>query len=327
VLSVRSLSARHGRTKVTHDLDLSLAAGECLAIVGESGSGKTTLARAVCGLHPDYSGRVFLRGAQLSTEVTRRSRDQRRAVQYVFQNPWGSLNPRRRVGASVAVAAQYLRALRPPETSELAVQILLDVGVRADHADAMPQQLSGGQRQRVALARALAADPDVLVCDEVTSSLHVAVQVEIVAVLQRIQAEHGLSMLFITHDLGLAASIAHRVVVLNAGGDRRVGDTAQVLDAREPSTLAGWFGPSTPPGSDGQDHPRCGARGDVRRASGQPGGLVRLTGRTPLGSGDDHSDAHGAQPVELIPVGALVGDEDVDLRDVGHRGEGGPADL
>ena len=229
VLGVRGLSARHGRTEITHDIDLSLSAGECLAIVGESGSGKTTLARAVCGLHPDYSGRVLLRGEQLAPEVSRRDRTQRRAVQYVFQNPWGSLNPRRRVGGSVAVAAQYLRGLHRGAAAALAVRLLEDVGLRADHADAMPQQLSGGQRQRVALARALAADPAVLVCDEVTSSLDASVQAEIVAVLQRIQAEHGLGMLFITHDLSLAAAVAHRVVVLRDGEVVESGTTGQVL--------------------------------------------------------------------------------------------------
>jgi len=231
VLGVRGLSARHGSTEITHDLDLSLAGGECLAIVGESGSGKTTLARAICGLHSDYSGRVLLRGEQLAPDVSRRDRVQRRAVQYVFQNPWGSLNPTRRVGASIAVAAQYLRGLRGREAAALAVRLLEDVGLRADHADAMPQQLSGGQRQRVALARALAADPAVLVCDEVTSSLDASVQAEIVAVLQRIQAEHGLGMLFITHDLSLAAAVAHRVVVLKDGGIVEAGEARQVLGA------------------------------------------------------------------------------------------------
>lgn len=229
VLGVRGLSARYGSVEVTHELDLSLGVGECLAVVGESGSGKTTTARALCGLHSDHSGRILLWGEPLAAEVSRRDRRQRRAVQYVFQNPWGSLNPRRRVGASVAIAAQYLRGLSRREAERLAGQLLLDVGLRADHAAAMPQHLSGGQRQRAALARALAAEPDVLVCDEVTSSLDASVQADIVALLTRLQADRGLGMVFITHDLALAAAISHRVMVLKDGYVVESGPTSEVL--------------------------------------------------------------------------------------------------
>ncbi|MFT4110054.1 ABC transporter ATP-binding protein [Propionicimonas sp.] len=229
VLGVRALSARYGTVEITHDLDLSLGVGECVAVVGESGSGKTTTARAICGLHADYDGRVLLHGEQLAPDVAHRDRAQRRALQYVFQNPWGSLNPRRRVGASVAIAAQYLRGLNRWDAADLAVRLLEDVGLRADHADAMPQHLSGGQRQRAALARALAADPQVLVCDEVTSSLDASVQADIVALLQRIQAERGLGMVFITHDLALAAAIAHRVLVLKDGRVVESGPARDVL--------------------------------------------------------------------------------------------------
>jgi peptide/nickel transport system ATP-binding protein len=229
VLSVRGLSAGYGDVQILHEVELSLGVGECLAVVGESGSGKTTTARAISGLHAEHSGRILLYGEPLATEVGRRSRAQRRAIQYVFQNPWGSLNPRRRVGASVAITAQYLCGLSRSAAEEVAVQTLLDVGLRADHAQAMPQHLSGGQRQRAALARALAAGPDVLVCDEVTSSLDASVQADIVALLKRIQAERGLSMVFITHDLALAGELAHRVAVLKDGRLLETGPSAEVL--------------------------------------------------------------------------------------------------
>ncbi|PFG17617.1 peptide/nickel transport system ATP-binding protein [Propionicimonas paludicola] len=229
VLSVRGLSAGYGDVQILHEVDLSLGVGECLAVVGESGSGKTTTARAISGLHAEHSGRILLYGEPLAAEVGRRDRAQRRAIQYVFQNPWGSLNPRRRVGASVAITAQYLRGLSRAAAEELAVQTLLDVGLRADHAQAMPQHLSGGQRQRAALARALAAGPEVLVCDEVTSSLDASVQADIVALLKRVQAERGLSMVFITHDLALAGELAHRVAVLKDGRLLETGPTAEVL--------------------------------------------------------------------------------------------------
>jgi len=229
VLSVRGLSAGYGDVQILHDLDLSLGVGECLAVVGESGSGKTTTARAISGLHAEHSGRILLYGEPLAAEVAKRDRAQRRAIQYVFQNPWGSLNPRRRVGASVAITAQYLRGLNRSDAEALAVQTLRDVGLRADHAQAMPQHLSGGQRQRAALARALAAGPEVLVCDEVTSSLDASVQADIVALLKQIQAERGLSMVFITHDLALAGELAHRVAVLKDGRLLETGPTRDVL--------------------------------------------------------------------------------------------------
>jgi ATPase components of various ABC-type transport systems, contain duplicated ATPase len=229
VLSVRGLSAGYGDVQILHDLDLSLGVGECLAVVGESGSGKTTTARAISGLHTEHSGRILLYGEPLAADVGKRDRSQRQAIQYVFQNPWGSLNPRRRVGASVAITARHLRGLSRADAAAVAVQTLLDVGLRADHAQAMPQHLSGGQRQRAALARALAAGPDVLVCDEVTSSLDASVQADIVALLKRIQAERGLSMVFITHDLALAGELAHRVAVLKDGRLLETGPTAEVL--------------------------------------------------------------------------------------------------
>lgn len=229
LLTVRGLSARYGETVVTHDLDLELAPGECLAVVGESGSGKTTTARAIAGLHPAHEGRLLLLGDPLARQVERRSPDQRRAIQYVFQNPWGSLNPRRRVGGSIAVAARYLAGLRGPEVNEKVAEVLVAVGLRPDHADAMPQQLSGGQRQRAALARALVASPALLVCDEVTSSLDASVQADIVDLLRGIQAERGLGILFITHDLSLAGAIAHRVAVLKDGKVVEQGAGAEVL--------------------------------------------------------------------------------------------------
>ncbi|MDQ7993883.1 MAG: ABC transporter ATP-binding protein [Propionicimonas sp.] len=229
LLTVTGLSARYGDTVVTHDIDLQVSPGECLALVGESGSGKTTTARAIAGLHPSHDGRLQFLGDPLAPEVERRAPAQRRAIQYVFQNPWGSLNPRRRVGGSVAIAARELAGLGRRDALERARRALTDVGLRPDHADAMPQQLSGGQRQRAALARALVSSPDLLVCDEVTSSLDASVQADIVELLRGIQAERRLAMLFITHDLALAGAIAHRVAVLKDGHILEQGPTGQVL--------------------------------------------------------------------------------------------------
>jgi peptide/nickel transport system ATP-binding protein len=216
LLQVTDLSARHGHSTVTHGINLEVAEGDCLALVGESGSGKTTTARAIAGLHADYDGTVAIDGQVMVHAVSRRTLEQLRAVQYVFQNPYSSFQPRRRVGSSIALVARQLRGLGRAEAAVVAAQMLVRVGLRPDHAHALPHQLSGGQRQRAALARALAADPRILVCDEVTSSLDASVRQEIVTLLRGLQAS-GLTMVFITHDLRLARSLAQSVVVLRDG--------------------------------------------------------------------------------------------------------------
>ncbi|SDY99376.1 ABC transporter ATP-binding protein [Herbiconiux ginsengi] len=229
VLEVSAVSARHRRVEVTHEVSFSVPRGGCLAIVGESGSGKTTTARAIAGLHADFGGAVRLHGVDLAHDVSARTQAQRRDIQYVFQNPWGSLNPRRRIGASIAIVARRLRGLGRAEAEEAAVRALEAVGLRADHAVALPQRLSGGQRQRAALARALVARPEVLVCDEITSSLDLSVQAEVVALLSNLQEEFGMAMVFITHDLALASEVAGQTVVLKDGFVVEQGLTSAVL--------------------------------------------------------------------------------------------------
>lgn len=228
-LELAAVSARHGSTEVTHGVDLRVTAGQCLALVGESGSGKTTVARCIAGFHDRYDGDVLVADQVLPRALDARSRDQHRQVQYVFQNPYGSLNPRRRVGESVALAGRWLRGLDAVTSRTQALAVVERVGLRADHLDALPHELSGGQRQRIALARALLAEPQVLVCDEVTSSLDVSVQAEIVELLQGLQDERGLTLLFITHDLALARLVATRTAVLLAGRVVEEGLTDQVL--------------------------------------------------------------------------------------------------
>jgi peptide/nickel transport system ATP-binding protein len=217
LLAVHNLHAWYGRHPVLHDVSIALDAGECMAVVGESGSGKTTLARCVAGLHPTFSGDVALAGETLKAQARERPRALRRAIQYVFQNPYASLNPRRTVGQTVARPLYVLFDLERREARERVVAHLERVALSSALIDRYPDQLSGGERQRVAVARALAAEPQVLVCDEITSALDVSVQAALIELLAELQRSMNLGLLFITHNLALIRTIADRVAVMSAG--------------------------------------------------------------------------------------------------------------
>ncbi len=229
VLEVTRLKAGHGPKAIVHGVDLEVVRGSCTAVIGESGSGKTTLARSIAGIHRQWTGDVRLDGTSLATDVEHRTRTQLAALQYVFQSPWGSLNPRRTVGGSIVVAARRLTGAGRREAREVAHEMLDRVGLTSAHFDALPQRLSGGQRQRAALARALVARPRVLLCDEVTSSLDVSVQDEVIRLLEKLREDGDLTLLFITHDLALATRLADSTVVLRDGRVVEAGSTSEVL--------------------------------------------------------------------------------------------------
>ena len=228
VITLENVSASYGRQTVVHDVSLTLAPHECLALVGESGSGKTTTARAIAGLHHQRSGRILLRGQVLATVARRRPREVRRDIQYIFQNPYGSLNPRRTIGQAVRQPLEVFGASRR-EADRLVDEMLERVALTAGYAQRFPDQLSGGERQRAAIARALVCHPAVLVCDEVTSALDVSVQAAIVQLLSDLQRDFGLAMLFVTHNLPLVRSIAQRVAVMNQGRIVDLGPVDRVL--------------------------------------------------------------------------------------------------
>jgi peptide/nickel transport system ATP-binding protein len=228
VLHISGVSAGYGRSTVLHEIDLSVQRGQCTALLGESGSGKTTLSRAVAGLHGQWKGRIELDGEPLVARGRKRSREHLRAVQYVFQNPYDSLNPTRTVGEAIATPVRYLCA--PGTNVKAAVErALAQASLRPDLAARYPDQLSGGERQRVAIARALAVEPRLLVCDEVTSALDVSVQSSIVELLQSLQRELGLTLLFVTHDIALVRNVAQRVAVLEQGRIVENGPVDEVL--------------------------------------------------------------------------------------------------
>lgn len=233
-LEVRNLVANYGDVEVLHDVSLRVGRQECLGIVGESGSGKSTLARCIIGLHGNLAaGQILLEDEALASKVKRRNRSQWQRLQFVFQNPYASLNPRRTIGASLLFAMKQLRPDLLKDGRAKVEQALRDVALSADYFDRYPDQLSGGERQRAAIARALVVEPSVLICDEITSALDVSVQAVVIDTLRRLQTERNFAMIFITHNITLVQEIAHSVLVLSQGTVVEQGATATVL--RQPS--------------------------------------------------------------------------------------------
>ncbi|MDC8014264.1 nickel ABC transporter ATP-binding protein NikE [Tahibacter soli] len=238
LLDVRGLSiALPGREDpVVANVDLSLAPGECLALVGASGSGKSLTAAALVGLAP--------RGARVTGAIRYAGRDYANAdaqglarlrggIGMVWQDSLASLHPLRRIGAQIVENARLQRGLTRAQATTLAADLLAEVGVDAPRKRlrAYPHALSGGQRQRVAIALALAGAPRVLVADEATSALDATVQAQVVALLDRLRREHGLALLFVTHDLALARAIADRIAVMERGAIVEAAPSARVFEA------------------------------------------------------------------------------------------------
>ncbi|BBP84313.1 ABC transporter ATP-binding protein [Pseudomonas sp. Pc102] len=228
LLAVRELNVAYDR-QVLFDVSLQLARGECLALVGESGSGKTSLARALAGLGENAQGEVRYAGEPLDLRAHNRSKALRHQVQYIFQNPYRALNPRHTVAQSLAAPLEHFFGLRGEACRARIEAVLARASLPASVADLYPHSLSGGERQRVAIARALVCQPELLICDEITSALDVSVQASILALLRELQAE-GLTLLFVTHDLGVVRAIADRVVVLHRGRVIEEGAVDAVLD-------------------------------------------------------------------------------------------------
>jgi peptide/nickel transport system ATP-binding protein len=211
------------------EVSFDLVRGACLALVGESGSGKTTIARCVAGLHRPAAGTISLGGERLAPDARRRTVEQRRRIQIVFQNPYDSLNPRHRITEALARPGVVLRGLSRRAAAAEVPELLDRVRLPRRVAGRFPVELSGGERQRVAIARALAAVPDLIVCDEITSALDVSVQAAVLELLEGLRRDLGLALLFITHDLGVVATIADTVLVLEQGRTCEQGTVSDVL--------------------------------------------------------------------------------------------------
>jgi peptide/nickel transport system ATP-binding protein len=233
LLEVSGLEARYGPNSGARaavcDVSFTTAPGRCVALVGESGSGKTTIGRCVAGLHVPSAGQIVFDGAAVAGNARKRPLDVRRRIQIVFQNPFESLNPRQRIASSIARPLRVLRGLSRSDSQREVGELLARVRLPSRLGERFPIELSGGERQRVAIARALAAKPDLLICDEVTSALDVSVQAAVLELLQELRIELQLSMLFITHNLGVVACIADSVLVMDQGSLCETGSVHEVL--------------------------------------------------------------------------------------------------
>ncbi len=230
LVAVRGVDASHGRRQVLFAIDLVVRPRECVALVGESGSGKTTLARCIAGLHTSYEGEISFRGRRLPPGARARDRETRREIQYVFQSPYSSLNPRKTVGQIIAQPLRLFFNVGGRKARDRTVEALERVQLGASVVNRYPHHLSGGERQRVAIARALVPSPQLLICDEVTSALDVSVQAAIIDLLAELQRELGLGLLFVTHNLALIRTIAQDVAVMSEGRIVERGLVDRVLD-------------------------------------------------------------------------------------------------
>lgn len=231
LLELTGLCAGYGNARVLEDISLAVPAGGTVGIIGESGSGKTTLARVLTGLLAPSAGSIALHGRPLPPSVRRRTRAQLHAIQIVFQIPELAFNPRMTIGAAIARPAALYFGRSPEEQRARVEEVLQLVELDPTLAARYPSQLSGGQLQRASLARALAAEPEVLICDEVTSALDTVVAEQIIDLLRSLQARLGTTCLFITHDLSRVATLAAAIVVLSRGRIVEHGPTGQVLHA------------------------------------------------------------------------------------------------
>lgn len=250
LLSVENL-IRHFRTRRTgwfgahqtvnavDGVSFAISKGEVFGIVGESGCGKSSVAKAILNIHPPQADSVRLNGTELTTLTLGQWRNVRLKIQYVFQDPMDSLDPRIRVLHQVVEPLTIHGVGTAPGRRDKAIKLLKSVGLRDGLLNKFPHELSGGQRQRVVLARALVLEPDLVLCDEPISALDVSIQAQIIRLLQKLRVEFGLTILFISHDLNVVRLLCDRVAVMYLGKIVELGKTRDVFHApKHPYTQA-----------------------------------------------------------------------------------------
>jgi oligopeptide/dipeptide ABC transporter ATP-binding protein len=228
-----------GQVHAVDDVSLVIERGKTLGLVGETGSGKSTLARCVAGLIPVTSGRVVFDGRDITKLSRGAMRPLRREVQMIFQDPYSSLNPRRRVGAIIGEPFVIHKTATGADRKRKVQELMERVGLNPEHYNRFPAEFSGGQRQRIGVARALALRPKLIICDEPVSALDVSIQAQVLNLLADLQQEYGLSYLFIAHDLEVVRHVSEKVAVMYLG---RIGEAAPKEDLythpRHPYTVA-----------------------------------------------------------------------------------------
>ncbi|RWC28408.1 ABC transporter ATP-binding protein [Mesorhizobium sp.] len=218
LLTLDNVTAAYaGRVKVLHDVSIKVPRGRTVAVVGESGSGKSTLARVVTGLLPPISGSISFAGQPLSKSLKTRPKKVLRRIQMIYQMPDNAMNPRQTVEDIIARPLEFYLGLNGAQRDRRIGELMHMVEMSEDFLERLPGELSGGQKQRVCIARALAADPELIICDEITSALDQIVQEEILKLLMRLQRELGMSYVFITHDIATVRAIADEIVVMYQG--------------------------------------------------------------------------------------------------------------
>ena len=235
VLDIKNIDAAYGRSvKVLKDVSIKVPRGRTVAIVGESGSGKSTTARVVTGLLPPMSGSIEFNGDVLPAELKDRSKDQLRRIQMIYQMADTAMNPKQTVGEIIGRPLDFYHELSGPDRDKRVSELLRLIELDDSFIDRLPSELSGGQKQRICIARALAAEPEVIICDEVTSALDQIVQEGILKLLLRLQKELGITYLFITHDIAVVTAISDEIVVMFQGEVVEQGLKSEILQPPYP---------------------------------------------------------------------------------------------
>jgi oligopeptide/dipeptide ABC transporter ATP-binding protein len=239
VRSAKVLGRAADQVRAVDGVSFSLKVGETLGLVGESGCGKSTLARLITALHPVTSGHIHFKGQDITTLSRRQMRPLRRSVQMVFQDPYGSLNPRRRVGSILADPFSVHEKLPRGEVRRRVQELMARVGLSPEHYNRFPSEFSGGQRQRIGIARALALRPELIVCDEPVSALDVSIQAQIINLLEDLQDEFMLTYIFIAHDLSVVRHVSDRIAVMYLGKLVETGPVEEIYStSRHPYTAS-----------------------------------------------------------------------------------------
>ena len=236
VLNIRNVDASYsGVVKVLDNVTVRLPRGRTVAVVGESGSGKSTLARAITGLLPPSKGDISFNGKTLPRALKDRDKDTLRRIQMIYQSADTSLNPRQTIRDIIGRPLEFYHGIKGAARDRRVAELLDAIELNESYIDRLPTEVSGGQKQRLSIARALAAEPDIIICDEVTSALDQIVQEEILTLLMKLQKDTNVSYLFITHDIATVRAISDEIVVMHQGKVVQQGPKSQVLNPPYPA--------------------------------------------------------------------------------------------